>query len=79
MPPKKTLTDLATKEGIKNVPLTIYDGSAGPKGYEISKDASVTVMMWVKGKVKVAHGFSKSDKVKGATKQIVSDTGKILN
>jgi hypothetical protein len=46
------LKELAKKEGIK-VPLTTFENAAGPEDYKISKDAEVTVMEWVKGKVKV--------------------------
>ena len=73
------LKELATKEGLKNLPLTVYDGIAGPEGYKISEDADVTVMMWVGSEVKVNHAFAKGKLTKDASKQVVADTKKILD
>src|SRR5262249_32160315 len=53
----KQLADLASSKGIKNVPLTVFDGTAGPAAYKISKDAAVTVLMWNKGVCKVQDAF----------------------
>lgn len=73
----KTLAALAKDKGIKNVPLTVYDGAAGPDKYKIAKDASVTVLYWNKSRVQANHAFAKltSDDVKA----VVADTSKILN
>ena len=46
------LEELAKKNGIKNVPLTTFDGAAGPEDYKISKDADVTVLAWNQSEVK---------------------------
>ena len=54
---EKSLKELAEKESIKNVPLTYFEGTAGPEAYKLSKDADVTVHMWVKGKVTANHAF----------------------
>ena len=72
------LEALAKKEGIKNVPLTIFDGEAGPEDYKIAKDASVTVMMWTKSEVKVNHALEKGGLNDSTIKEIIADSSKIL-
>lgn len=72
------LSEVAKKNGIKNVPLTLYDGSAGPEEYKIAKDADVTVMMWNKSDVKVNHAFAKGGLKKEDVKKVAADTSKIL-
>jgi hypothetical protein len=69
----------ATKHGIKNVPLTIYDGIAGPSNYRIAKDAEVTVNMWVGLKSKANFAFAKDELNKDEIAKVVADTTKILN
>ncbi len=68
----------AEKNGIKNLPLTIFDGVAGPPSYKLAKEADVTVLMWVKTEVKVNHAFGKGGLTASAAKQVVGDTAKIL-
>lgn len=68
----------AEKHGIKNLPLTIFDGAAGPPSYKLAKDADVTVHMWVKTEVKVNHAFGKGGLTASAVKQVVDDTAKIV-
>lgn len=75
---EKTLTDVAKKNGIKNVPLTVFDGIAGPPGYKLKKDAEVTVLMWNKSKVKSNHGFAKGGLNAKAVKAVSAETKKIL-
>ena len=75
----KTLAKLAADKGIKNVPLTVFDGVAGPEKYKISKDAAVTVLMWNKGHVAVQDAFSTAKLTAEQVKAVASDTSKILN
>ncbi len=76
---EKKLTEVAEKNNIKNVPLTVFDGTAGPPSYKIQKDAGVTVLMWNKGKIESSHGFADGKKLdKQKIKEVVSDTSKIL-
>jgi len=72
------LKEVAKKNGIKNVPLTVYDGSAGPSSYKIAKDADVTVMMWNESDVKVNHAFTKGQLDKSKVKAVAGDSAKIL-
>ena len=74
------LEEMAKKHGIKNVPLTIFDGESGPESYQISEKADVTVLLWnkneVKAKVAVAKGGKVDDKV---IKNVVANSEKILD
>ena len=73
-----SLKDLAAKHDIRHTPLTIFDGIAGPGGYDIAEDAEVTVMMWsAEGKeVQVNHAFGKGELDKKAVQKIVADAKK---
>lgn len=73
------LEALAKDNKIKNIPLTIFDGVAGPPEYKISEDAALNVMMWVKSDVKVNHAMAKAKVNKKTSAKIVADTKKILN
>ncbi len=74
---EKKLEKLAEKHKVK-IPLTLIDNLAGPENYKIAKDADITVMMWVDGKVKVNHAFSKGKLKKETVKKVSADTKKIL-
>ena len=73
------LKAMAEKHGIKNVPLTLFDGTAGPPSYKISKDADVTAMLWRGRKVRANHAFSKGKLDTKGIAAIVKSTAKILN
>ena len=73
------LEAMAKENGIKNVPLTIYDGEAGPQDYKIAEGSDVTVMMWNKSKVKSNVALAKGKLDTKAIESIVSETDKILN
>lgn len=70
---------LAKDAKISSTPLTVVEGAAGPPGYNISKDAEVTVMMWVDSEVKVNRAFAKGKLDKKAVEGIVAETKKILD
>lgn len=74
-----TLKKVASKEEIKNTPITTFDGLAGPPEYKIAKDADVTVMMWVDGKVKVNESMKNSELNADKIASIAKSTDKILN
>src|SRR5215472_1929388 len=54
------LKDLAKKQDLKKTILSI-DNPAGPKGYDVSKDADVTVVLYVKQKVVANYAFKKGE------------------
>jgi hypothetical protein len=69
---------LAKDSKIANTPLTIVEGAAGPPEYKLSKDAEVTVMMWVESEVKVNQSFAKGKLDKKAVTALLDETKKIL-
>jgi hypothetical protein len=68
----------AEKHEIKHLPLTIFDGVAGPPNYKLAQEADVTVLLWVNQEVKANHAFGKGELNASAAKQVVADTAKIL-
>ncbi len=74
-----SLKTVATKQEIKHTPLTTFDGLAGPDKYKLSKDADVTVMMWVESKVKVNEALKAKDLTDEKIATLVKSTSKILN
>lgn len=55
---EESLKKLAEKEGLKKLVLTI-DNPNGPPKWKISKDADVTVVLYVKNTVKETFAFEK--------------------
>lgn len=76
---EKKLAEIAQKEGIKHVPLTVMEGDAGPDGYGIEKDAETTVMMWVESELKVNSAFAKGKFDAKTVGTVAAETKKILN
>ena len=77
---KTKLAEAAKTNKIDKMPLTISKETGGPNGYKISKDAEVTVMMWVDGAVKVSKGFAKASQVdKKTIDSLIADTKQILD
>lgn len=74
----KQLEKVAADAGVKNVPLTVFDGTAGPESYKIAKDAGVTVLMWNKSRVQVNHAFEAGKLTKDDVSKVAADTSKIL-
>lgn len=71
-----TLKVLAEKQGIKKCVLAI-DNVAGPKGYEVSKDADVTVVLYTSRNVKANHAFAKGKLNDEAIEKVIADLSKI--
>ena len=76
---EEDLKAFAKKHKIENMPLTYFDGVAGPANYKIAKDAEVTVNLWIKLKSKANHVFEKDQLKKANIDEILKDTDKILN
>jgi hypothetical protein len=72
----KALTKLATEQNLKKLVLSI-DNPAGPKSYEISKDADVTVLLYTEFEVKANHAFRKGELSDAAITKVVADVAKI--
>src|SRR5262249_26066930 len=58
----KQLREMARKEKLKDLVLTVWDKDAdGPAGYKLNRDADVTVLLYVNRKVKVNFAFKKGE------------------
>jgi hypothetical protein len=71
------LKKVAEKENIKNTILSI-DNPAGPKSYNVSKEADVTVVLYVNRVVKANRAFRKDELKDKDIELIVADVPKIL-
>jgi len=74
---EKQLKEMASENNIKNCVLAI-DNPAGPKGYNVAKDADVTVVLYVKRTCKVNHAFKKGQLNDKAIDKIVSEIPEIV-
>lgn len=74
---EKKLKEVAKSADLKKVVLTI-DNPAGPKGYDIPKDADVTVVLYNKRKVEANFAFKKGEMKSADVEKIVADLKKIL-
>ena len=72
------LKKLAGDAKVKHVPLTVFEGIAGPPKYKIAEKAEVTVMLWVKTGVKANHAFAKGKFNADGVKAVVKSVPKIL-
>jgi hypothetical protein len=76
---EEKLKKLAKDNGLKNTPLTTFEDVNGPRGYRLKKDADITVMMWVNGKVQVNESLSQADLTPEKIASLTQNTSKILN
>jgi hypothetical protein len=76
---EEQLKEFGKKHKIKNVPLTMFDGIAGPPSDKLAKDAEVTVHVYVKKKVTSKHAFAEGKMDKESIDKIMKDSDKILN
>jgi hypothetical protein len=74
---EKKLSELAEKNGLKKCVLAI-DNPAGPKGYNIAKDADITVVLYVERTAKANFAFRKGELTDKDADKIVADLVKIL-
>lgn len=75
---EEKLKKLAEKENLKNTVLTI-DNAGGPKNMKISKDADVTVVVYLKKEAKANFAFKKGELTSAQIDKIVDEFGKIAN
>ena len=72
------LKDLAKKEKLKKISLSIVDSKAGPRGYDINPDAEVTVFLYTNRTVKANHAYKKGEFKAKDVDKIVGEVSKIL-
>ena len=75
---EKELKALAKKEKINNTVLAI-DNKAGPPGYNIAKDADVTVVLYTRLTVKANYAFKKGELKDADIKSIMKDVEKMVS
>ncbi len=75
---EKRAKALAEKSGIKETVLAL-EKATGPKGYGISPDAQVTVLLYVNHKVKVNLVFEKGKMTAADVDMVISQLPKILD
>src|SRR5712692_5273461 len=69
---EKKLKDLAKKEQLKETVLTI-DNPSGPRGYDLAKEADVTVVLYTHRNVKANYAFRKGEMKASDVDKIVAD------
>jgi hypothetical protein len=74
---EKKLKELAAKEKLDNIVLTI-DSPTGPPKYKVAKDADVTVVLYTDGNVKANYSFRKGEFKEESIAKIMEDLPKIL-
>lgn len=70
------LAEIAKKEGLKKCVLSI-DNPAGPKGYEVSEKADVTVVLYKERNVKANYSFAKGELKASDIEKVIADVSKI--
>jgi hypothetical protein len=73
----KQLKELAEKEKLDKTILSI-DNPAGPKGYEVAKEADITVVLYTKKKVEANFAFKKGQFKESDIAKILAELPKIL-
>jgi hypothetical protein len=73
---KDTAVKFAEANNVKKTVFAI-DNVAGPKGYDINKDAEITVLLYTGGEVKANHAYRKADFNAKAVDAIIKDLPKI--
>jgi hypothetical protein len=71
------LKDLASKQGLKKLVLAL-DNPAGPKGYDIAKDADVTVILYNEFTVRANYAFKTGELNQKSIDGIAADVSKIV-
>jgi hypothetical protein len=72
------LEEMWKSAGLKKMPLTTFEGMAGPKAYKINKNADVSVHLWNKRKVMNSFAFKSTDDIKAdKIKEIVAAAKKL--
>ena len=74
---EKQLKELADKEKLKHLVLSI-DNPAGPKDYQVTKDADITIVFYSQFKVVANHVFRKGDLKDKEIAKVLEDLPKIL-
>lgn len=74
---EKAAKKVADDSKLKNVVLSV-DNAAGPKGYNVAKEADVTVVLYTERKVKANYSFEKGKMTDKDIEAVAKDVSKIL-
>ncbi len=74
---EKAVKEFGDKNGIKDTVLAL-DAPSGPRGYGISKEASVTILLYVDHKVKANFVFAKGKMTTADVDKVMKELPKIL-
>ncbi|WP_339728827.1 hypothetical protein [uncultured Gimesia sp.] len=74
---KPDLEQVAQDTKIKHVPLTVFEGAAGPAGYNVTNEAAVNVMIW-EGEVKANRAYQKGQLNDEGIQEVIADTRLIV-
>ena len=74
---EKQVSAFAEKQGIREIVLAL-DNPAGPKGYDIAKEAQVTVLLYVGRQVKFNFAFEKGKLTPADVEKVMKELPKIL-
>lgn len=74
---KPKLAEIAKKQQLKHVILAI-DAAVGPEGFNVAKDADVTVVLYERHKVAANHAFAKDKLTEKSVEAVLADLPKIL-
>jgi hypothetical protein len=75
---KPKLQEISDKDKLTKTVLTIVEKPDGPPGYDIAKEADVTVVLYVKRNVKANYVFKKGQLDAKGVDLVVGDLKKIL-
>lgn len=70
---KTELEKIASKNQIKHIPLTVFEGTVGPSGYNIKQDANLNVIMW-EGVVKANRAWQPGQLKPEEISEVIADT-----
>ena len=66
------------KHAIRNLPLGVFEDNDGPPSYRLSKDAEVTILLFVKQKVAANFAFRAGELTEEKVKEVIGSLSKIL-
>ena len=79
--PKKEedkLSELAQKNRLRTLPLTVFKDAKGPPDYKIAANAEITVLMWTGLQVQANHAFAEGELNAAAIKNVIASLRTIL-
>lgn len=72
------LREVAQKNRLRTLPLTVFEDAKGPPDYKIAADAEVTVLMWTGLQVQANHAFATGELNAAAIKKVIASLPTIL-